>query len=79
MRETQKRDLAHVVSLTTRAAHDVLTIDTVTRRNLELVESFADGGRRAAPSTTSSTTRTAMGTRLLREWILCGSPSSSSA
>ncbi|MFN8093049.1 MAG: DNA mismatch repair protein MutS [Vicinamibacteria bacterium] len=70
VRETQKRDLAHVVSLTTRAAHDVLTIDTVTRRNLELVESFADGGRRGTLYDVLDHTRTAMGTRLLREWIL---------
>jgi len=70
VRETQKRDLAHVTTLTTRAAQDVLTIDTVTRRNLELVESFADGGRRGTLYDVLDHTRTAMGTRLLREWIL---------
>ncbi len=70
VRETQKRDLAHVTSLTTRAAQDVLTIDTVTRRNLELVESFADGSRRGTLLDVLDHTRTAMGTRLLREWIL---------
>jgi DNA mismatch repair protein MutS len=70
VRETQKRDLTHVTSLTTRAAHDVLTIDAVTRRNLELVESLADGGRRGTLYDVLDHTRTAMGTRLLREWIL---------
>jgi DNA mismatch repair protein MutS len=70
VRETQKRDLAHVTSLTTRAAQDVLTIDTVTRRNLELVESFADGSRRGTLLDVLDHTKTAMGTRLLREWIL---------
>ena len=70
VRETQKRDLAHVTGLTTRAAQDVLTIDAVTRRNLELVESLADGSRRGTLLDVLDHTRTAMGARLLREWIL---------
>jgi DNA mismatch repair protein MutS len=70
VRETQKRDLAHVTSLTTRAAQDVLAIDAVTRRNLELVESLAEGGRRGTLLDVLDHTKTAMGTRLLREWVL---------
>jgi DNA mismatch repair protein MutS len=34
VRETQKRDLAHVTSLATRGAQDVLVLDSLTRRNL---------------------------------------------
>jgi DNA mismatch repair protein MutS len=70
VRETQKRDLAHVTTLVTRTAQDVLTIDSVTRRNLELVESLADGGRRGTLLDVLDHTRTAMGARLLRERIL---------
>jgi DNA mismatch repair protein MutS len=70
VRETQKRDLEHVTSLVTRRAHDVLVLDSVTRRNLELVESLADGGRRGTLLDVLDHTRTAMGGRLLREWIL---------
>ncbi len=70
VRETQKRDLAHVTSLVTRTSQDVLTIDTVTRRNLELVENLQDGGRRGTLLDVLDHTRTAMGGRLLREWIL---------
>jgi DNA mismatch repair protein MutS len=70
VRETQKRDLAHVTSLVTRGPHDVLVLDSLTRRNLELVESLADGGRKGTLLDVLDHTRTAMGGRLLREWIL---------
>ena len=46
------------------------SIDSLTRRNLELVESLADGGRRGTLLDVLDHTRTAMGGRLLREWIL---------
>jgi DNA mismatch repair protein MutS len=70
VRETQKRDLAHVTTLKTQVAGDVLTIDSLARRNLELVESLADGGRRGTLFDILDLTATAMGSRLLREWIL---------
>jgi len=70
VRETQKRDLSHVTTLVTRGASDVLTIDSLTRRNLELVESLADGGRRGTLIDVLDHTRTPMGARLLRDWIL---------
>jgi DNA mismatch repair protein MutS len=70
VRETQKRDLAHVTSLVTRGPQDVLVLDSLTRRNLELVESLADGGRGGTLLDVLDHTRTAMGGRLLREWIL---------
>jgi DNA mismatch repair protein MutS len=70
VRETQKRDLGHVTGLRTRQEADVLVLDTLTRRNLELVESLADGGRRSTLLEVLDETVTAMGSRLLREWIL---------
>jgi DNA mismatch repair protein MutS len=70
LRETQKRDLTHVTALVTRTAQDVLAIDALTRRNLELVESLADGSRRGTLLDVLDHTKTAMGGRLLREWIL---------
>jgi DNA mismatch repair protein MutS len=69
VRETQKRGLDHVTSLRTRLASDVLLLDGVTRRNLELVENLADGGRRATLLQVLDDTRTAMGSRLMRDWI----------
>ena len=70
VRETQKRDLAHVTGLVTRGPQDVLVLDALTRRNLELVESLADGGRRGTLLDILDHTRTAMGARRLRDWIL---------
>jgi DNA mismatch repair protein MutS len=70
VRETQRRPLGHVTALTTRNPEDVLAIDGLTRRNLELVESLADGGRKGTLLDVLDQTETAMGARLLREWIL---------
>ena len=70
LRETQKRDITHVTTLVTRTSQDVLAIDSLTRRNLELVESLADGGRRGTLVDVLDHTKTAMGGRALRDWIL---------
>jgi DNA mismatch repair protein MutS len=70
VQETQKRDLTHVTGLLTRGPSDVLIIDGLTRRNLEIVENLADGGRQGTLLEVLDQTRTAMGSRLLREWIL---------
>ena len=45
----------------TRTSQDVLAIDSLTRRNLELVESLADGGRRGTLLDVLDHTKTAMG------------------
>ena len=70
VRGTQQRDLTHVTALKTRQEADVLNLDALTRRNLELVESLADGSRRGSLLAVLDETRTAMGARLLREWLL---------
>jgi DNA mismatch repair protein MutS len=67
---TQKRDLGHVSGLRTRGAADVLLLDGLTRRNLELVENMIDGTRRGTLLEVLDDTRTAMGARLLRDWLL---------
>jgi DNA mismatch repair protein MutS len=65
----QKRDLVHVSGLRTRSDADCLVLDNVTRRNIELVQSLADGGRKGTLLDVLDETQTAMGARLLREWI----------
>jgi DNA mismatch repair protein MutS len=70
VRETQKRDLAHVTSLRTPQSGDSMVLDALTRRNLELVESLADGTARGTLLDVLDKTRSAMGTRELRQWIL---------
>jgi DNA mismatch repair protein MutS len=59
-----------VTGLVTRGSGDALVIDSVTRRNLELTESLADGSRRGTLLDVLDHTRTPMGARLLRERIL---------
>jgi DNA mismatch repair protein MutS len=68
--ETQRQGLAHVTSLRTRESGDGLAIDAGTRRNLELVETLADGSRRGSLLGVLDETRTALGARAMREWIL---------
>jgi DNA mismatch repair protein MutS len=70
VRETQKRELVHVSSLETRQGGDAMVVDALTRRNLELVESLSDGTARGTLLEVLDHTRTAMGTRELRQWIL---------
>jgi len=70
LRETQKREVAHVTSLLTRGPEDVLMVDGLARRNLELVENLTDGSRRGTLLDVLDLTRTAMGSRALRDWIL---------
>jgi DNA mismatch repair protein MutS len=70
VQDTQKRGLAHVTSLRTRAAEDGLVIDALTRRNLELVDNAVDGSRRGTLLDVLDLTRTPMGARLLRQWLL---------
>ncbi len=70
VRDTQKRDLSHVTSLRTRSDGDVLVLDALTRRNLELVENLTDGSRKGTLLDVLDATRLPMGSRLMREWIL---------
>ncbi len=70
VRQTQKRPLGHVTGLLTREAEDFLIVDALTRRNLELVENQADSGSAGTLLSTLDATRTPLGIRLLRQWIL---------
>ena len=51
-------------------AGDCMTVDAATRRNLELTETMAAHDRRHSLLGTVDKTNTAMGARLLREWML---------
>ena len=73
VKETQRRSLDHVTTLSTRGPTDVLVLDGVTRRNLELVENLQDGSRRGTLLSVLDLTRTAMGSRSMREWRYCWS------
>jgi DNA mismatch repair protein MutS len=69
LRDTQRADLAHVRSITFRERSDGLLVDATTLAHLEVVAA-AEGGRDGSLLHQIDRTRTAMGARLLRAWLL---------
>ena len=69
VKETQKCPLRHITGLKLLEAAPFLRMDDATVRNLELVQGM-DGNRRWTLLATLDLTRTGMGARLLRRWIL---------
>ena len=69
-RETQRAAAAHVTDIDYFEAHDHLVLDSVTCRNLELVEPQGGAGRGASLLGVLDATVTGMGARLLRSWLL---------
>jgi DNA mismatch repair protein MutS len=66
----QISDLAHIVRLSTYDLASYITLDTITRRNLEIVRTLRDGRRKGSLYESIDRTLTAMGGRLLRRWLL---------
>jgi DNA mismatch repair protein MutS len=69
VRETQKSALGHITGLRLLEETGFLKMDDSTVRNLELVEGL-DGNRRWTLLSALDLTRTGMGGRLLRRWML---------
>lgn len=67
--ETQRAAAAHITDLVYFEPQDHLVLDSVTVRNLELVESLAGGSGRSLLQVIDETV-TGMGARLLRSWLL---------
>jgi DNA mismatch repair protein MutS len=67
--ETQRAAAAHITDLIYFEPQDHLVLDSVTVRNLELVESLAGGSGRSLLQVIDETV-TGMGARLLRSWLL---------
>jgi DNA mismatch repair protein MutS len=68
-RETQRAAAGHITDLVYFEPQDHLVLDSVTVRNLELVESLAGGSGRSLLQVIDETV-TGMGARLLRAWLL---------
>jgi DNA mismatch repair protein MutS len=68
VQQTQRSALPHITGLTVEHRDEFVRMDAATRRNLEISETIT---REAAPTLFSilNTTVTAMGARLLREWL----------
>jgi DNA mismatch repair protein MutS len=68
--ETQKAQLNLFSGLRTYTVTQYMLLDSNTRRNLELTTTARDGGYRGSLLSVIDQTRTAMGARRLRQWLL---------
>ncbi len=69
LRTTQKADLAHVRTVVLRQRADALLIDPTTLDHLEILEG-SEGGREGSLLDEVDRTVTAIGSRLLRSWLI---------
>ncbi len=67
---TQPAALSHLTALHTYHLEDFMALDEATRRALELVATMRDGSVKGSLLWVLDQTRTPMGGRLLRKWIL---------
>lgn len=69
--ETQKTDLSHIaaLALTAGTARPYMELDLAARRNLELTETLRSKEKRGSLLWVLDKTKTAMGHRLIRQWI----------
>ncbi len=68
--ETQKRPLTHIRTVRQYVTGQYMVLDAATRRNLELTNSIADGSRKGTLLSVLDHTETAMGGRLLKNWLM---------
>ncbi|TMD67082.1 MAG: DNA mismatch repair protein MutS [Chloroflexi bacterium] len=69
LQETQKGLLHHLTALETYYTNGFMTLDTHTRRNLELFETGRSGSVKGSLLWVLDKTRSPMGGRLMRRWI----------
>lgn len=70
IQETQKASLGHIRRLHAFENHEYMSLDSSTKRNLELITSIQQGGTEGTLISILDDTCTAMGGRLLRKWIM---------
>jgi DNA mismatch repair protein MutS len=69
LRDTQKSAIAHVARLTPYHRKDVLGLDEMTRRSLELTRTLRDSRREGSLLQAIDRTCTPMGARMLGDWL----------
>jgi DNA mismatch repair protein MutS len=69
VRETQKQKLEHLTTIETYSIDKYLLVDELSRQNLELFKNIRTGSRRATLLGVIDRTTTAMGARLLADWL----------
>lgn len=66
---TQKRDLSYLEDLQIYSVSSFMMIDQSTRKNLELITTIRDGQRKGSLLWVLDQTNTALGARLIKQWI----------
>ena len=69
LHDTVMTDLSHIAHLTYLDASENLVLDTYTLRNLEVTRNLRDGGKKDTLLDVLDFTETAMGSRLLKQWL----------
>ena len=69
LHDTQKDSLKHINTLTLYNVDSYMIIDSVAMRNLELVETMRDKQKKGSLLSVLDKTKTAMGARMLREFV----------
>ncbi len=69
VRETQKQAVTHLAAIETYSLDEHLIIDAMSRRNLELEQNSRNGARQGTLLAILDHTVTAMGGRLLKQWL----------
>ncbi|WP_202077285.1 DNA mismatch repair protein MutS [Caldalkalibacillus salinus] len=70
LKETQKRTVDHLQPVRTYTSTQYLMMDVHSRRNLELTETIRDHSKKGTLLWLLDETSTAMGSRLLKNWVL---------
>jgi len=68
--DTQMHSLSHIKKISLREKTNHMVLDSITVRNLELFANVRDGGSKGSLLSVLDQTQTAMGSRLLRKWLL---------
>lgn len=67
---TQMRELTHINTLRTYSNSEFMILDSVTLRNLEIVKNVRDEGDENSLYRVLNSTKTPMGSRILKKWFL---------
>ena len=67
--ETQRGNLSHINKISYYDTSDYIALDSSTKRNLEIISSISEGSREGTLISILDSTQTAMGARLLKNWI----------
>jgi DNA mismatch repair protein MutS len=69
MNDTQKGNVNHINKISLYDTADYIVLDNSTKRNLEIISSLNEGSREGTLISILDRTQTAMGARLLKNWI----------